>query len=654
MFKLNGYRNWMQASDGLMGKQLKDIMMPGVHHYDAATLGTEMSACAAKALFLIDKGMHDGPLTKLPDLILRKYIQGNAITQHSSVTQLLNMGARYLDSRNCWDQATGHWRTYHQVYGQYSDQSLQEVRAFLETVERELIIIEVTKGTQAAPGATDPGDEGLLDMIKSVLGDYLYPRPDPDTKVQDLTLGEIIGDRPRVIVLYNSDEFEPVMNERFDDFKEFWPFSSYVDDMYKGTTDPEEMEKYLIERLSDSDEGKLRKLQYILAWGFDATVRFDFTLEDMESSLPDRFPKFFEHAVTNQGRRVNVILVDFYDKMYHNVMQAVFEANGNADLLIGGFVSESRGSIVIGQTYELLAHRTIDYMQRLSLCGFKTQEPNLSVHTDNSSSHTHFMLIPHPTGSDYQFLHLGTGHVIARKKGEKPPFKLVEATKANEDITRFTISMHDASEGLAYMKSYDGNLKCGGFENTDNGAWNAYCNVEETGDAGSNERWFFHPISKPRRMFGSSDKYPIYDGGIYMIFNGEGDETSAISFVGEYGDLRAVLEEGNARSARQHWRVRNLYLGSICLQNMATGTYLHWSGGEGSQLGSSNDDHTENTSYCLRDNDDGVYLACLRDDNDWYVHDKGEDGKPGDTLITHSHSGSDAQQWYFKKVELKN
>jgi len=117
-----------------------------------------------------------------------------AICQELSVSEQLHAGVRYLDFRICEDHA-GHLYLCHRVYGVDFLAALDEVRDFLNTHPKEIVIVDI-HGVNWSSGKKSTIANALLTKLDSLLF---------FDKLNEVVSTLWMMDR-RVVVLYDGDE----------------------------------------------------------------------------------------------------------------------------------------------------------------------------------------------------------------------------------------------------------------------------------------------------------------------------------------------------------------------------------------------------------------------------------------------------------------
>lgn len=343
--------DWIHTMQHLHDSTLGQITFPGTHHSNAITLGNVIApgaeavvanlfaaAGAGNELFsnfsqgwkdlmtlgaaaLVDKSKLDPmrPLVAhpLPSLV-QQYIKGWSEPQLYSVTEQLQYGVRYLDMRVCGAQLEGadpfDFYSHHMLLGGKLAAFLEEVKSFVAASAQELVFIEA-----AHMNFSFCMHERFLRMVRSILGDYLYKRQEGDTRqLESYTLGEIINDGPKIILLYDNSNYNKFMKSNPEKFQDVWVFSDQVYDIYDGDSYAtlDGLIGYAEKAIAGPlPKNKFVKLQWIMTPGTSDFVKGllnplgAHNLEEFSDGSAEALAHFIPKYMAD---KINVIFVDYF------------------------------------------------------------------------------------------------------------------------------------------------------------------------------------------------------------------------------------------------------------------------------------------------------------------------------------------------------
>ena len=229
------YSNWMEQTLDL-SKTLKDISLPGSH----------------------DAGMYMSiNCTSTADAC-------NTQTQTLPVLGQLQAGIRYFDLRPVWKSGvlyTGHYGNVPVLRTQGCDGAtltdiFTDVSTFLCQGAKELVILKFSHylDFDIKTGFSSGQFRTLINLIKGMLDDWLYPKPASPLRMASLPLSQIIGGSGKVIAAL--DELSPDLSEQV-----IYQYAAYSSgppggdlaayDNYKNTNDPVTMKNDQFGKLDD-------------------------------------------------------------------------------------------------------------------------------------------------------------------------------------------------------------------------------------------------------------------------------------------------------------------------------------------------------------------------------------------------------------------
>ena len=656
---LNGYMNWMGATPGLMEKPLSEIMMPGVHHTLSATLGLEWSACTVSSVGA--GAIEAASVFAWAGIAASEYAKNHGIAQRLTPYEQLSLGARYLDMRNCYDQTAGEWRTHHTVYGAPSRKLLQELRRFLEESRHELILLEVNYSKDQTPIGY-PDDTSLINLVREYLAPYLYHRQGaPAATINDLRLGDVVADGPKVIALYNNGDFTNTWTAS--DHPDFWPFSGNVCDFYDGKQSVGDLNSFLAGKLSTADPKAFNKLQYILEWIFVNLDLFTSSLETFESDLPAGLRSFWEAEAAAMDR-ANVILVDFYEKNADYIMEKVVQHNtGSLGLLRGFAVPGTNGYIATGEEYRIVSLDSDDNGRPFVLDVLAGSVGNIDTplsaqpYSDTVRSQR-FKVVDLPSGDGIGLFNGYFQKYIAKVGNTPYPLGGADAYQLehnSEYRSALTFGWH-AGEGPVFsirMRENDGeNFDVqgdGGVRNLNDGNYIGLYGGQE-----NKQKWMFVPVRDRLTLPWSNRDNPVKQDTTYQLICQTGELDNAITVNGtDHSNYTVMLERASEENTRQYWTV--VIDNGVLLYNPFSKFFLCApKGAQTNQQLSMHFDRKVKGKRTLwkifgHGNGNAVHAA---DHHNISIDAKGGRGEAGDSLILFEWSGHTNQTFAFREVDL--
>lgn len=188
---MNGLENWM----GMLPNDLREVpvihlAIPGSHDSGTCSI-THSSPVSPDSSPVIKQ------LCKIFGSLARRFIYNWVITQHSSLTEQLRKGIRYLDLRLATKTDAKDLYFVHGLYGEKIYNILHDVRSFLDSHLKEIVILDF----QHFYAFTEDDHTHLLEMIHSIFGSRLCPVFD---NLYHITLNWMFANGYQVIVIYRN------------------------------------------------------------------------------------------------------------------------------------------------------------------------------------------------------------------------------------------------------------------------------------------------------------------------------------------------------------------------------------------------------------------------------------------------------------------
>ena len=172
------FPSWMGVNEtALAGKTLRSLILPGTH--DSGTFSIDKSSR------WVDKSaLNRNVLNRDFTGLVGRASEGMARCQSRTIQQQLEDGIRFLDLRisPAVDQKTcGDFQIIHSLLGGCLKPMLEEVKQFLDTNKKEIVIIDFHQLQN------DANPDTLYNMLGEVFGELLLPFVIGN---QDMTIGE--------------------------------------------------------------------------------------------------------------------------------------------------------------------------------------------------------------------------------------------------------------------------------------------------------------------------------------------------------------------------------------------------------------------------------------------------------------------------------
>lgn len=248
---LKDLSNWMAKKTDLNTTRLLDITLPGTHNSAAFDLTTELNANDP------DYSTVESGTFNIPDSVISQWICGYALTQSLSLSEQLQAGARYLDLRFDYDDATSSWRGYHFLWGLEMPELLEQIATFSKEHPKEVIVLEFGTIYNPAVTAEQKGDYSAL--ITNIFAGQLIPTT---TNLENITIGELQDAGTTVMAVVRDNEIATLSDVLWDDQR-------VIENTYAPTDNTDVLKSYNEDRLTDfynlgANNTKLYKLQWIL------------------------------------------------------------------------------------------------------------------------------------------------------------------------------------------------------------------------------------------------------------------------------------------------------------------------------------------------------------------------------------------------------
>lgn len=239
------YENWMGNHLSKLGnKSLKQITLPGTHDSGAYNLTDTLMPDAESDTIEHLVWLAEHLLTPVGDII-----RDWSVSQDRSFYQQLQGGIRYLDVRAGWDNSTHTWRAFHLQIGNNILDLMTEVRLFLDSHPKEIVILEVSH----LDGYPTKNDILLLElMLENIFHNLLIP-----TSISlDITINTLLSKNYRVLVALDTI---PLPTEYIWD-------TDILHNSYANTPNLAEMRAYNDDKIEDYMDGKHSSQLFKISW----------------------------------------------------------------------------------------------------------------------------------------------------------------------------------------------------------------------------------------------------------------------------------------------------------------------------------------------------------------------------------------------------
>jgi hypothetical protein len=295
------YENWMGESISKIGdKSLKQLTLPGSHDSGAYNLTNEIMADAEPAnletLLWVSEKL---------EISASNVIRNWAVSQKWSIYDQLVGGIRYLDLRAGWDNSTHTWRAYHLLMGNLIEDLLIEVRDFLDSHNKEIVILEISH-FEGFP--TDRDIIELQQMITSIFRGILIPT----SSSIYTTINALISQNTRLLIAI---EEIPINTT------EIWSLDILYN-TYANTPDLREMIAYNDGAVNTYMSGKHASELYKISWTLtpnSTTILSSilpwepYTLLQLASSANKEFLKYWETQKRRGNKLGDIVMFDRFE-----------------------------------------------------------------------------------------------------------------------------------------------------------------------------------------------------------------------------------------------------------------------------------------------------------------------------------------------------
>lgn len=307
------YSNWMGDNISKLGnKSLLDITIPGTHD--------------SGAFNLTDRLMPGDQPDNIEQLIwvaehlfkpVGDVIRAWATSQDRTFTQQLEGGIRYFDVRAGWDAKTNSWRAFHLVIGNPVFDLLREVKTFLDTHPKEIVILEVShfEGYPTTDNIKEL-EEGIIDIFGSLL---IPPTTSLKTPVKDL-----IERGTRAFVAMDK---VPITGNVWD--------TDIIYNTYANSPKVSEMQSYNIKQIANYMSGSYSKVLFKISWTLTPNAdtvlasilpKTPNTLIELADSANTELTAFWTSQKAVNNRMGNILIIDHFQTS--SIMATVLEMNG--------------------------------------------------------------------------------------------------------------------------------------------------------------------------------------------------------------------------------------------------------------------------------------------------------------------------------------
>jgi hypothetical protein len=359
---------WMELTPTMHRKTLRSILLPGTHDSAAYILHTNSNSGPVNARGPDWKGLEEACANikegwlgdrlreKCEELLPQLFphteneiAKDVTLAQSQSLGDQLYGGIRFFDLRVT--PRDGAYRAYHGLIGDPAAPMLDEIRAFMDMVAMELVLIDVSHlnvGTHEKNdhrGYTDQEHDALMALLVTKLGPYLIRRDDRSSKnLLDTPFRQLTADGPRIILVYSDKYLDNHPEHPLADY--FWPadfffgaFTNTTELRYQVYGDGEDLvgqRERFDEFLAGSRSDLFRLYQTLTAdsnltaknFVFDRVLGSHYrpTLHGLSQDTNQHLSQFLDEGVPDFP---NLALVDFYEES--DVVGRAIEISGLCD-----------------------------------------------------------------------------------------------------------------------------------------------------------------------------------------------------------------------------------------------------------------------------------------------------------------------------------
>ena len=309
----NAYRTWMEDMfDVIRERKLYQLTLPGTHDSGAYDLSSQVKTPGSRSS--IPQWVEGLRRYQFFRGVVNKVILDFSVTQSLPIAVQLDAGIRYFDFRVCLHE--GEFHAHHGFVGPCFSQMFAELRSFMRSVKRELVIVHASHFS-----ALDSPDSHrqFIELVLQYLGGFLLSFEDYDSVncLCRASFGDLVGSGPRIIFIYDDDFHENNPS------KHFWP-GSLVYSHWADTTDMTLLAREQAAHLA-THQGSERQL-FVLQWLSSPQ------LKDLRGAALGSFNPFgptpscslremcksgpCEHLgnfLFERKEQINIVIVDFFE-----------------------------------------------------------------------------------------------------------------------------------------------------------------------------------------------------------------------------------------------------------------------------------------------------------------------------------------------------
>ncbi|GLG95159.1 PI-PLC X domain-containing protein 3 [Gryllus bimaculatus] len=300
------FENWMaQLPNSLREVPVINLAIPGSHDSGSCTI-SRSSAVSPDTSPVVKQ------LCKIFGAVVKRLVYNWVVTQHSSITEQLSGGIRYLDLRIATKQHSKNLYFVHGLYGDEISNILKDVREYLDTHVKEIVILDF----QHFYSFRENDHSNMLGIIHNTFGRKLCPCFD---NLYHVTLNWMFAHGYQVIVVYRSRAAAYMQT--------CWPSSAWPTP-WPNTTDVDEMFKFLTQKLASRPPNAGYVTQCVLTPDGPLILLHPFsTLEQRCASICNTasIPWLEKQIPGPEG--INVVIFDFFDMAKIPFCQTIIQLN---------------------------------------------------------------------------------------------------------------------------------------------------------------------------------------------------------------------------------------------------------------------------------------------------------------------------------------
>jgi hypothetical protein len=275
--------------------------------------------------------------------MLREMLHDWGKATNRSILQQLEDGIRMLDLRIC--SSDGELRTFHGCTGPLLSDVLSQIKQFLQSTKREVVLINASHMSSGHKRGLSPAEhEAFANLILATLGEHLYPYASDGGPLEQVPMGKITGvggqSQSKVVFFYD-DDYRPNLSEAAQHL--LWPQAEYnrmFYDAYEEEVTNNAMSSTL-EKIQEQQRNlaflKSAQEQYLYSLNWILTPQTEDILADVKGRVEDLLNVFKDthtsgslHQLVQQinpslravvdslsreeRNKINVISVDFHEE----------------------------------------------------------------------------------------------------------------------------------------------------------------------------------------------------------------------------------------------------------------------------------------------------------------------------------------------------